>query len=615
MEHESFQDSAVAELMNKHFVSIKVDREERPDIDQLYMDAVTAMTGSGGWPLNVVLLPDGRPVWGGTYFPKQQWMAYLQRIAQIWEQSPEEFRKQADKLKEHLDKIEQLPTPEDQAGRIEPEELGNYIEKWKGAMDMKHGGNSGAPKFPVPCSQRFLLRYAYFTGDEKVTENIETTLQHMAWGGIYDHIGGGFARYSTDAEWHVPHFEKMLYDNAQLVSLYSEAYQWKQKELYKQVVYETLSFVERELTNEEGAFYSSLNADSEGEEGKYYVWSEEEIEEVLTEQEAKFIKLYYDTKKRGNWEHGKNVFIRRREAEEIAKLLDISMTTLEDRLASAKQKLFERRQQRIRPSLDDKVLTSWNAMMCKGYVDAYRVFGEERFLQQARQNMDFLLNKMREGQRLYRSYKNGERHINGYLDDYAFMIEALIALYQATFEQRYLEEAKALTEYVQEHFEDPKNRLFFYTSDEDPELITRKKENQDNVIPSSNAVMAHNLLTLGQLFDIEGYRVQAREMLMRIKPLIEKAPSGFAKWGQLALRLIHPDYEVAIAGPEASAKSRAWDNHYVPNAILLGSANGDEPLPLLKNKYQEGETIVYVCQDKTCQLPTANVEEAVQQVE
>jgi hypothetical protein len=615
MEHESFEDSAVAALMNEHYVAIKVDREQRPDVDQIYMDAVQAMTGSGGWPLNVVLLPDGRPVWGGTYFPKQQWMSYLQRIAQIWQQSPEEFRKQADKLTEHIQQLDTIPTPEDKAGRIEPEELANYMEKWKAALDMKHGGTSGAPKFPTPSNKRFLLRYGHFTGDEKVQQNIETTLRKMAWGGLYDHIGGGFARYSTDAEWHVPHFEKMLYDNGQLVSLYSEAYQWRQKPLYKQVVYETLAFVERELSNGEGAFYSALNADSEGEEGKYYVWTEEEIEAVLTEPETKLVKLYYDTKKDGNWEHDKNVFIRRREKAEVADILDIDEQTLADRLQSARQKLFERRQQRVRPSMDDKVLTSWNAMMARGYVDAYRVWGQERFLQQARATVDFLLTRMREGDRLYRSYKDGQLQINGYLDDYAFTIDALIALYQATFEQRYLAEARELTEYVKTHFEDPQNNMFFYTSDEDPELIARKKETQDNVIPSSNAMMAHNLLTLGQLYDIEAYRVQAREMLMRMQQMLEKAPHGFAKWGQLALRFIHPDYEVAITGPAALQKRDAWDDHYVPNALLLGTTNGEEPLPLLKQKYQAGQTTIYVCQDKTCQLPTPDVEQAVAQVE
>ncbi|MEN0049359.1 MAG: thioredoxin domain-containing protein, partial [Bacteroidota bacterium] len=420
MEHESFEDTTVANLMNKHFVSIKVDREERPDVDNVYMTACQLATNkSCGWPLNAFALPDGRPVWAGTYFPKKEWLSVLNYFTELYQKEPEKLDTYAAQLTEGIQTLEQIDWNED-ALQLTDNQITNWTTIFLQGIDQKRGGRKGAPKFPMPNNYEYLLKYAYQIGDGEAKEVALTTLDNIALGGIYDQLGGGFARYSVDADWHVPHFEKMLYDNGQLVSLYSQAYQWTKEDLYQKTVEETLEFIARELTDESGGFYSSLDADSEGEEGKFYVWTQEEIEEVLqNEQAANIFNTYYDVSKAGNWEHT-NVLQRKRTAEEVATQFGLSVEELEKQIVSAKTQLFEARSKRVRPGLDDKILTSWNALMLKGYIDAYKAFGKEEYLNTALKNADFLIqNMMQEDGKLFRNHKDGKSVINGFLDDYA----------------------------------------------------------------------------------------------------------------------------------------------------------------------------------------------------
>ena len=612
MEHESFEDSAVAALMNEHFVPIKVDREERPDVDQVYMEAAQLMNGRGGWPLNAITLPDGRPVFAGTYFPRDQWMSVLKRIQKTYERNPKRLEKIAQQVTEGIRSTDNLAPIADETA-YKASQLDEIFQVWQPQLDPKRGGNRGAPKFPMPVNQQFLMQYAYYSGSDEARSAVELALDEMARGGIYDHLGGGFARYSTDADWRVPHFEKMLYDNAQLVSLYSQAYQFFRKPLYRQVVYETLDFVARELTSDEGVFYSSLDADSEGEEGKFYVWTADEIEQALGE-DAELFWEYYSVTDYGNWEEGKNVLIATEDDSVFAHRKGLSAENWRRQLIQSKQKLFEVRNQRVRPGLDDKSLTAWNALMLNGYVDAYRTFGEPKFLEAAVTNAQWLRNKIiQEDGSMTRNYKAGRTTIDAFLDDYSAVITAFINLYQATFDVSWLEEAHRLQEYALQQFYDEESGLFYYTSHDHPELIARQKEVNDNVIPASNSMMAQNLYQLGLLFYEDNYLSKSRKMLAQVQGNLPEYPQYYANWASLLAQMIYEPYEVAIVGEEYQEKREQIDHYYLPNAILLGGT-GAETLALLENKRVPGQTTIYVCQQKVCQLPVTEVPLAVRQI-
>lgn len=609
MEHECFENETVADFMNQHFVNIKVDREERPDVDHVYMNAVQLLSGRGGWPLNVITLPDGRPVYGGTYFPKAQWMDMLTQLVEFAENNPEKMEEYADKLTNGVIQSDMI-TPVKNIESFSPESLNQVFTNWKEHLDMVNGGNQGAPKFPMPVSQRFLMHYAYLTGSKQAHDSVILSLDKMAMGGIYDQIGGGFARYSTDAEWKVPHFEKMLYDNAQLVSLYAKGWQITRNPEYEKVVRETLQFAERELMSEERAFYSALDADTEGEEGKYYAWTKAELDRLLGDVST-VINSYYNISESGNWENGVNVLHRSRSDDDVAKEFGISVDELRFKIKTVNSILFNERENRVKPGLDNKILTSWNALMCIGYIDAYRVFNDEHYLEIARDNLTFLLSKMKkDGYRLDRTYASGESFINGFLDDYAFVIEALISMYQATFNEFYLKEAQAFTDYVIRYFYDAESGMFFYTSNLDDGLIARKHEVADNVIPSSNSTMAKNLYLLGHFFENQKYIKMAGYMLTSIKEELPRSGAYFANWCILKAWFIENPFEVAIAGKDATEVRKKMDQYYLPNVLLCGG-NGNSTLPLLKNKTQEEKTLIYVCKNKTCNQPSENIQESL----
>lgn len=621
MEHESFEDQEVAKIMNEHFVCIKVDREERPDVDKIYMDAVMLITQRGGWPLNAFALPDGTPVYGGTYFPKENWINLLNQLGQLWKDQPEWAQNNAKQIFDAMQRMNDMVQP-GTGGAFKQEDLSPLLHNWVQQLDYKYGGRKvNANKFPLPMNNLALLRMSYFLRhiDSELAgtarEGVDITLTKMAFGGIYDQIGGGFARYSVDPYWKVPHFEKMLYDNGQLVSLYAEAWQAEDRkgieDLYQQVVYQTLEFVQRELSSPEGGFYSSLDADSEGEEGKYYVWTYEEVDKILGE-DTKLFADYYNIHPYGNWEGNNILFVLETEVE-FARRWNLDAEEFKGKMAAGRKKLFEARASRIRPGLDDKVLCSWNALMMKGFVDAYRVFGESWFLDRAIKNAEFISHNMatEEGQ-LYRNYKNGKRSINAFLDDYAYLIEAYLALYQVTFDEKWLQKAKLHVNYVMQHFHDAETSMFFYTSDQDEVLVKRKMEVQDDVTPSSNAVLAQSLFSLHLLTHETRFKELADKMLSNMRASALESPGWHSLWLQLAMRNVFTHYEVAITGAEAQDYRLELEEQYYPNRIFAG-AKSESELPILKDRFSDLTTI-YVCEGNTCQLPVNTVEEAMEQM-
>jgi uncharacterized protein YyaL (SSP411 family) len=614
MEHESFEDSEVAEIMNRHFVCIKVDREVRPDIDQIYMSAVQLMTGSGGWPLNCFCLPDQRPIYGGTYFRKNDWKSLLQNLAGFWREKPDEAVAYAVRLTEGVNQTEQLiPVKDDVV--FNKSDLEAIFNNWKRTFDLVDGGYNRAPKFPLPNNWQFMLRYAHLMKDDAAHVAVRITLQKMAFGGIYDQIGGGFARYSVDGKWHVPHFEKMLYDNAQLVSLYSEAYQYTPDPIYKNIVYQSLDFVERELTSSENGFYSALDADSEGVEGKFYTFTRDEIKAALKEDEDLFC-IYYQITAEGNWEEEKtNILMRGMEDSELAAQLGLSLTELSSKISEANKKLLAARSKRIRPGLDYKILASWNGMMLKAYTDAYRVFGEPEFLAKAKLSADFIQNKLivgKEIRRVYSSENSSDEWAGAFLDDYAFVIDSLIGLYEVSFDERVLFKAKELTDYSISEFHDKESGMFFYTPNSGEQLIARKQEIMDNVIPSSNSVMAYNLYKLGHFFVEQNYLDISLNMLRNVQPHIKSYGSAYSNWAILLLNNVFGIYEIVITGMGSEEKRMEMEKYYIPNKILLGGTSGT--LPLLKDKF-ESETKIFVCRNKTCLMPVKEALDAFKQID
>jgi len=611
MERECFEDEEVANLMNKHFVCVKVDREERPDVDQIYMSAVQLMNQRGGWPLNCFTLPDGRPVYGGTYFPKASWMQILSELQRVYTTDRAKMEEYATALTEGVQKSELVPRIEDK--EFEIDQLSKTVDTWSAQFDRVEGGPNRAPKFPIPNNYQFLLQYYHLTGDESIGKQVELTLDKMAFGGIYDQIGGGFARYSTDELWKAPHFEKMLYDNAQLVSLYSEAYQSTGKELYKEVVYESLDFVERELTSSEGAFYSALDADSEGEEGKFYVWKKDELKDILG-VDFDFVKDYYNLNSDGLWEHGNYILLRRESDQDFGVKHKLTQKQIRTNVLRVREKLMKVREGRIRPGLDDKSLTSWNALMLKGYADAYLTFGEARFLDAALKNANFILKKQLRGDGgLNHSYKEGRSTINGYLEDYCFTIEAFIRLYEATFDEAWLNKARDLANYTLGHFKDEESGMFFFTSDVDAPLIARKTEVNDNVIPASCSSLAKGFFLLGHYFENQAFTDYSRQMLRNIYDQIPQYGAGYSNWGILLLWETYPFYEVALVGKEVASVRAELTTHYQPNKLLIG-ARGKSDLPLLEGKLIDGQTTIYVCENQVCQLPVTEVGVALKQM-
>ena len=615
MEHESFENDEVAKVMNAHFVNIKIDREERPDIDAVYMKAVQIMTGHGGWPMNVVALPDGRPIWGGTYFRKNEWVNALEKLQELYIQNPETIFEYAEKLHNGLQSLSVIQTHD--ASDFNFEILETLIEKWEKSFDWEFGGMARAPKFMMPTNYELLLRYGYQTNNGKLLDFVNLTLTKMAYGGLFDTIDGGFSRYSVDMKWHVPHFEKMLYDNGQLVSLYANAYKLTGNKLYQEVVEKTLAFVEKEWLTAEGSFYSALDADSLDpenhlEEGAFYVWTKSELQELLG-ADFDLFSIVFNINDFGHWEHGNYVLIQNQSLENIAKEKKISIETLGQKKKNWEQLLYHEREKRSKPRLDDKCLTSWNAIMGKGFTDAYKALDNPKYLDIAIQNAHFIIKNLwsPEGH-LYRTYKNGKATINGYLEDYAHVIRGFLTLYEATFDENWLQHAKQLTDYCFDHFYDANAQFFAFTSKSDAALITAHFEVEDNVIPASNSVMAHNLLQLSIYFDNSYYETMAQQMAQNIIPTIDY-PSAFSNWLHLLLNFSEQNKELAVCGKNALDYLKKINKNYWPNIVIAGTVT-DSKLPFLENRFSEMEMQFYLCQNKTCQLPTPDFEEIIKEI-
>lgn len=602
MERESFENDSIAEFMNEHFICIKVDREERPDIDKIYLDAAQLISGNAGWPLHAFALPSGEPFYAGTYFPPQQWMRLIKQLNELYHEDKARVYTTAMDVAKGIQSLDLIP--EDTAQTEFSKELYRDVyQKYSADWDEQKGGFKGTQKFPLTSNLELLIQYVQLTADTTEKEKFILTLDQMASGGLFDHLGGGFARYSTDSDWRVPHFEKMLYDNGLLMSLYSKAFRWTGDLQYKEVLEKTRAFLVRELLDESGGFYASINADSEGEEGKFYVWTYQELENALSEAELLLLKEFYDISKEGNWE-GKIV------------LQKSQAGSLNSDIQKVLEKLrVHRDEKKIRPTTDDKILASWNALITKGLLDNYIATGDSLSLSLAENNTSFFENSLKDKDGIiYRSYKDGKWSSEGFLDDYAHWIETYLKWYETTLNVEWLDKATTLTKTVIEKFSAENSPFFYYSPKNKNELIVRKTETLDNVIPSSNATMALCLFQLGSLLDDENWKNMSIDMIRALSPELIENGRYYSKWHQLLGWLAYAHYEIAIVGQEAPSKALAFQKNYMVNSFLLGSKE-DSDLPLLKDKYQEGFTMIYVCQDKLCKMPKEFVTEAYELIE
>ncbi len=599
MEQECFENEETAAIMNELFVCIKVDREERPDIDQIYMSAVQLLTGRGGWPLNCFVLPNAQPLHGGTYYPKAEWEKTLKSLSNFYKTQKNDAYKYASDLTLGIKKLDFIEA--NNKDLLSIKDIEKIVAQWKQNFDNMYGGFAWAPKFPMPNNWRFFLQYYYHTKDKECKNAVSKTLTSMAHGGIYDQIEGGFARYATDVYWKAPHFEKMLYDNAQLMQLYAEAYQEENNVLYKKTVYQTHQFIKQNLIAHEGLFYSALDADSEGIEGKFYIWTKAELQKILGNNEPLY-SLYYSVDAYGNWEHGSNILYKTRSNDELEKLTLKNIHEIENTIAYCNKILLLERKKRIMPSLDDKAITSWNALMILAYARAYQIFGEEEFLQAAVTCANFILNNLLLKNKLYRIYKNGKISVPAFAEDYACLIEALIQLYQATFDEKYLLTANNLMQHCIDSFYDEERNLFYFTAINDEALITRKIDFNDDVISSANSVFAKNLQALMYYFNNVNYENILNKMLQTIKSKIDKDFAGYSNWLQVLLNKNYGLYQIVISGNNYSNALLELNKNYAPNVIYALVKHKTE-IPLLMNKVVSQELTIYVCKDKTCSLP------------
>ena len=625
MERESFENPAIAAQMNQLFVSVKVDREERPDIDSIYMTAVQAMTGHGGWPMTVFLTPNGKPFYGGTYFPPEDrgGMPSFPRVLEAISDAYSNNRSEVLQNTEHLlDRMRQMSAVGQQGFEPLTDEVTRLaMRKAASDFDPRHGGFGLQPKFPQPMTYEFLLRHYLRTEDSEALHMVELTLQRMATGGIYDQIGGGFHRYSTDAFWLVPHFEKMLYDNALLARLYLHAYQITGNPMYRRIVEETLEYVMREMTSPEGGFYSAQDADSEGVEGKFFIWLPHEIEEALGDEDGEVICRYYGVTPHGNFE-GRNILRVAMDAANLARDEGLDAEQFGDLLARAKSRLLAVRNERIAPGLDDKILTSWNGLMLAAFAEAASVLGRKDYAEVAERNAEFLLANLLNDGRLLRTYKDGKAKLNGYLEDYAFLIDGLLMLHEVNFSRKTLDAAIELGNAMVELFWDAATGQFFDTGHDHEQLVVRPKDLTDNAIPCGSSMAVDVLLRLAVITDDGDMELRASAALRGVRQLMMTFPTAAGNWlGALDFYLSRPK-EIVIVGERGDADTDALlsevHRHYMPNRVLLGASEGDDAdsgLPLLMERHKiDGMPTAYVCENYVCQLPTTDPQALVRQL-
>jgi uncharacterized protein YyaL (SSP411 family) len=620
MERESFEDVQTAAVMNEFFINIKIDREERPDLDNIYMEAVQILTGSGGWPLNVFLTPEGLPFYGGTYFPTEtkfnrpSWKDVLFFINDIWINRRQDAIDQANKLTTQIDSVSASfnQTTGIALGKENKNDFtGDYFSKLRNKImdqaDSKFGGFGRAPKFPQSFSVRFLLMYSHFFKDEIAKHHALFSLTSLLNGGINDQLAGGFARYSTDDQWLAPHFEKMLYDNALIIDALCDAYKITSDELYKDGIEKTLSFCFEKMLCKEGGYYAALDADSEGEEGKFYVWDQEEIELIIGEDAELFCK-YFGVEKKGNWEN-KNILHIKKSISSFAIEEGIEVEDCKLRLKNASNKLIDARNKRIHPSIDDKIILSWNALLLHALCNATATLDVEIYKDKAVELYEFIMNNFTEdGITFFHTYKHGEKKQMAFLDDYAFLIRSCIALQEITGNEKYLDKAELLTTFVIENFKAADAALFYYTAINQTDVIIRKIEIYDNAIPSGNSIMADNLFYLSKIFEKQEWEELAQSMFLTVKQLIDKYPATFAVWASILLKNQKGLKEIVVTGQHVQPLRSEVLKHYIPEMIFQ-SSNVEKKYPLLKNKDYLNDGLIYVCENFSCAEPVDNIKD------
>ena len=617
MERESFEDEEVANYMNEHFINIKIDREERPDLDHIYMDAVQAIAGNGGWPLNVFLTTDAKPFYGGTYFPPQKafnrpsWKDVLMNIHDAWKNRREELTLQADKLIEHISSAGNLlgknnmTADDDPNSLFSKEHTKTIAENILRSADTVYGGFGAAPKFPQTFAIQYLLCYGHFFKHEKALEHAEFSLQSMLNGGIYDHLAGGLARYSTDSQWLAPHFEKMLYDNALLVSVLADAYQITNHKIYEEAIHKTLRFFVSEMKHPDGGFFAALDADSEGIEGKFYVWDEKEINDILGTGAGLYGK-WFGVSENGNWE-GKNILNISEKEEKFAAENHISVQELQLLVNNGNGKLLKERNKREKPMTDDKILLGWNALFLTALCKASAALSNEYYKEQAVLLFDFIIKKFsQEGMILFHTYKNDEAKHPAFLDDYAYMIQSCIQLQEITSDQRYLTEAKKITEYVIENFENKQNGFFYFTHRDQKDVVTRKVEFYDGAVPSGNSIMAENLFYLSVVFEKKDWLLKAQNLTKNMLEIVLKYPASFAVWGSIILKQAMGINEIIITGKTPQYLQKELLRMYIPNKVFQ-SADKEAEFPLLLQKSYGENPLIYVCKNYQCLAPVDQI--------
>lgn len=616
MERESFEDESTARMMNQYFVNIKIDREERPDLDHIYMDAVQSITGSGGWPLNVFLTPEAKPFYGGTYFPPERahnrasWKEILEGIHKAYREKKHEIISQAENLTEHLQSANsfgfQNKSSQEKNSTVTNEHLNTITQNLLQSGDTVWGGFGKAPKFPQTFSIQFLLRQYHFTKNEAALQQALLSIDKMIAGGIHDQLGGGFSRYSTDNEWLAPHFEKMLYDNALLISVIAEAFQITANPTYSKTIQDCIAFIERELTSEEGGYFSALDADSEGVEGKFYTWSLAEIQELLKDDAVIFCK-YYQIENAGNWEHT-NILWVRDSPEDFARLNGLELAEFEKLIERSKKILFEARTKRVRPSLDDKILLGWNALMNTAYSKAYAALGIESYKEIAKRHMLFLEKNFSQSDgKWFHTYKNGQAKQSAFLDDYAYLIQALIHLQEITGDGSYLLKSQELMEMAIAHFKEEETGFFYFTHDQQNDVIIRKKEIYDGATPSGNSIMASNLLYLSKVFDRREWVLLAQRLSNTLQENTIKYPGSFGIWASILQLYCFEVMEIAITGRDFEKNLPTVMKKYIPNKIIQSGETNFSNFPLLANRETAIPVAFYICKNFTCLRPFYNI--------
>ncbi|MBS1758289.1 MAG: thioredoxin domain-containing protein [Bacteroidetes bacterium] len=620
MEKESFENDSVAELMNTNFINIKVDREERPDLDNIYMEAIQAIAGNGGWPLNVFLTPDAKPFFGGTYFPPERaynrpgWKDVLLSVKDAWLNKKEEIELQASQLIEHIQHSNNFGGIKNIIETLHDE---NFFSNHNCTLikdnllknaDKTEGGFGKAPKFPQTFSLQYLLQYACFFKDDIALQHAELSLHKMINGGIYDQLGGGLCRYSTDDKWLVPHFEKMLYDNALLLNVLSDAYQLTKNNFYQSAIHSTIRFLLTEMKNPEGGFYAALDADSEGVEGKFYVWSKTEVDNILEKNSEAFCK-YFNITLQGNWEHT-NILNITSSADSISKSFNLSKNEWEQLISGSRQKLLQARNKRVRPATDDKIILSWNALLITAFCKSYAATSEEAYANEAIQLYQFIEKKFinTHDKTVFHTYKDGIAKHPAFLDDYAYFIEACIYLQEITGQIQYLLTAKQFTEDALQNFADPESSLFYYTGNSQTDIVVKKIEVYDGATASANAIMAHNLLYLSIIFDKKEWHNRAANMIKGMSNVTIKYPGSFAVWASAYLKLCKGINEIAITGTDINALRKQIINIFNPFRVIQ-SGTKEENYPLLKGKAFNTEPTIYLCRNYSCEKPVKNVAE------